>query len=146
MTCSRFCGVVSGLLILSAFICYAQDCTDGFQENVLSCTDGEGCNDRVATFCPNDSQYGVTFQCDAEECCGELLTSCFTNGGGCEPEILKQPEFKKELDQLALVSDLLVEDCAGHYVAYQPSQTPSRNRIALRRSQRELLIDDRLWR
>ena len=65
-------------------------------------------------------QYGVAIRPNPQNCCGQLFSS-FTAGGNCNPEILKKPGVKRQIARLAATSDLLVADCKGHYVPYDPS-------------------------
>lgn len=111
--------IAATALLLFAPVCHAQfDCTDYFTSQQFECADGEGCNSSVDVWVPHSTQYGEHFNCSSVNCCGQLFTSCAFSGGGiCDP-FGKRPEFKKEVDQLAMVSDLLVQDCQGRYVPY----------------------------
>jgi hypothetical protein len=65
-------------------------------------------------------QYGVAIVPNPQDCCGQLFSS-FAAGGNCNPEMLKKPGVKQQIARLAATFDMLVADCKGRYVAYDPS-------------------------
>jgi hypothetical protein len=118
------------LMCLGSVFCEGQ-CTADWNEQSFPCNGPQGCQSEVTLVIPMGGQYGVTVICGATSCCGQLFTTC-PAGGNCQPTTLKRPEVQKQLVELALVSDVLVEDCAGHYVLYEPSppeNTPKRDWI-----------------
>lgn len=93
---------------------------------------------------PQEGQDGSIVRCDAVDCCGQLFTTCLPSGE-CEPLGLKQPEFKKELAQLVLTSEILVEDCEGHYISYAPHMTQvDLHGRSLQSPRRDLNLDEHL--
>lgn len=138
--------IFTSLLLSFLFSCCAiAQCADSFTSQTFQCENGEGCSDEVTVYYPNGDEYGVYVQCEGVDCCGQLFTTCY-GYGNCEPAALKSPDFKRELNQIASTADVLVQDCGGHYVPYQPrSAQTAQVRSRSARLHRDLL-EDVLWR
>jgi hypothetical protein len=115
------------LVCFSGALCNAQ-CADTFTEMNFHCSGPGGCEDQVAVFIPNESQYGVFIECGSEDCCGQLFSTCWGTGN-CEPaRALRSPDAQDQLARLSLESRILVSDCSGRYILF--TRPPDRREIA----------------
>jgi hypothetical protein len=134
---------ILGLFFLSlgSVFCGAQNCTNGFDYWHYHCDGPDGCSDDVEVSIPDGGEYGVAIQCGSVSCCGQLFSSCYSNGGNCDMvKALREPAMHERLERLAARSVLLVADCTGRYALYKPA------RIEERRNASFALLDDRLLR
>jgi len=104
-------------LTLCATVCSAQNCADTFQNDEVWCAGPDGCTGAVYPTHPNGSQYGLTIECSALDCCGQQITTCY---GTSACDVLKKPSDKEQVNRLAATSDVLVADCKGRYALFQP--------------------------
>ena len=130
---------------LGAFCC-AQGCATTFNSWFFECDGPYGCIDYVYPRYPEGSSpYGVYVQCQALECCGQLFSDCY-GGGGCDDVMLKKPGVKEEIAQLAATSDVLVADCSGRYVSYEPGYPPEDRHSPIWSKRSLALIEERVLR
>lgn len=116
LLCFCICGLA---LAFCSAACSAQ-CSEGWTTESFHC-DGPGCSQGVTVAYPMSAdQYGVAIVPNPQDCCGQLFSS-FMAGGNCNPEMLKKPGVKRQIARLAATSDMLVADCEGRYVAYDPT-------------------------
>src|SRR5262249_16896561 len=85
-----------------------------------------GCEDDVGISVPEGSQYGLRVVCGSVDCCGQLMTSCWGDGG-CNPEALRIPQLKAAISDISKSSDILIANCDGHYVQYQEMRLERRH-------------------
>lgn len=104
---------VGALLFLGlcSTFCTAQGCSAEYSQMQVHCEGPGGCVDDVYPWYPVDpNQYGTVVVCTGLNCCGQLISSCGTNGSGCDA-VMKKPGVKAAIDRLAATSDLLIADC-----------------------------------
>lgn len=66
------------------------------------------------------------YSCDAVSCCGQLITDCTQEGDCAQSVALSNPEVRRQLAELSTNSTVLVANCSGAYVPYEPPGASSR--------------------
>lgn len=112
---SAICGLT---LALCSAACSAQ-CFDSWTTQDFHCDGPHGCSQDITVEYPNGQGFeGTVLVENSVSCCGQLFSN-FNPGATCF-EVFKRPGVMKQVSQLAATSDLLVADCKGHYVLYEP--------------------------
>ena len=112
-------GFATLFICVCSTLCSGQ-CADHLQGIVIHCDGPYGCHNNVPIWIPQGSEDGFGYGTQAVSCCGQLITSVYQTGG-CFP-ILKNAESKKQLTELAKVADVLIADCHGHYMLFEPGR------------------------
>jgi len=136
-----FCVGIFSLSLACSAVCSGQ-CTNGFQTQTFNCVYSDQCEDYVTVSIPDGGQYGVTVECGSVDCCGQQFTTCYSNGGNCEPKKLRPREVKERLSELSRTSEVLVADCSGRYGLYELPQRP----VVARRTRTLEALNERILR
>lgn len=129
------------LICLSGAFCSGQ-CATGFSSQNIHCAGPHGCEDDVLIFYPIESQYGVRVATEGVDCCGQLITTSY-GYSGCQPRVFRVAGMKEQLAKFAETSEVLVADCSGRYVLYDPNRDAVRRNLAKRNS---ALVNDHILR
>jgi hypothetical protein len=106
--------LVYTLLFLGPHLCIAQ-CGDHVTYTKLECVT-KTCKSFVfAGFVSGGDLYYES--CSAEDCCGQLITTCSLDGGDCAGAV-RDPAARKRIAEFAESSRVLVADCKGHFGLY----------------------------
>lgn len=92
-------------------------CTDTWQYYVLPCV-YKTCESNVAITMPNYDGDDELVGCTSVMCCSQYFTTCDFNGECVEP-LLRRPEVRARVAQVAETARVLVADCKGRYVPYE---------------------------
>lgn len=112
--------LIIGVTVLCSTFCSAQHCADNFNAVDVHCV-YRTCDRQIDVWIPNENGYGsMGIGCDSEDCCGQLVTTCFPSGP-CEnaKRAGVTAGMLKHLAQLSPESDFLVASCNGHYEPFR---------------------------
>jgi hypothetical protein len=132
-------GVIITATLLSC-LSRAQTCVAGLEETQYHCVYGV-CSGYVYTYTPIDEWGNVNYTCSSVPCCGQYFTTCEVNGI-CDAvkKAGMSESVRKYLEELPVVSELLVADCKGHYAPFKPAAYRLNKPASL------ATLDDRLLR
>jgi len=109
------------LLCFCGSLCWADGaCADSMTSTHYTCI-YKTCSSSVDVDTPNsgDAQH---YSCESVECCKQLFTNCYFDGGDCTQAQMRNAATRESVIQAAGDSKVLVADCRGHYVVYDPRQ------------------------
>jgi len=86
----------------------------------VTCGGPNGCSQTVAVNSFYETEFGGKLSYFMVWCCESHIPSYYPTGeGGCPYEVLNKPTVRKELDELASTSTILVANCAGQFEPYR---------------------------
>jgi hypothetical protein len=114
-----------------AFVCLCgtlcradQACGETAHQTTFDCV-YRGCSESVTVETPFGERVDF-FKCGYVSCCQQLFTTCYDLGLPCTQ--IKDPAVRERVAQVAAGSRVLVADCRGRYVLYEPQADWGRTR------------------
>jgi hypothetical protein len=108
---------------LSGAPCRAQNnCAESMKQTTYPCV-YRSCSSHITVNTP-EGERALFVACEPVECCQQLFTDCYFDGNACSQA--RDPLVRERVAQVAATSRVLVADCGGRYVLYDPR--PGRGR------------------
>jgi len=105
--------------------CRGDDCTNNIVYTTYKCYYSTTCKGAVTVGRPDKGDGPFHYSCTSVDCCQQLFADCDTDGD-CADAVLANPEVRKEITDIATTATVLVADCRGRYVVYDPDTRRAR--------------------
>lgn len=119
------------ILSWGAFVCLYgalcradQACGEYVMETTYPCI-YKSCSSHITVYWPAGERVDH-YTCGPVECCQQFFTSCYDDGLPCSQ--VRDPAVRERVAQVAATSRVLVADCRGRYVLYEPQADWGRTR------------------
>ena len=118
--------------------CVGDNCAGDSNYQNVPCFGPHGCQSSAYVNRPQ-SGHEFLYSCEGVSCCGQLITDCTQEGDCAQSVALRNPEVRRQLTELSANSTVMVANCSGEYVPYEPPGAGSRVRSSA-------LVDDHILR